>query len=138
MKDFSSRTPDWVVFTLLSVSSDPENHESLRQAVTETRFRVRCAATCAEAVEQAGKLKPAVITCEQTLSDGTWRDLLQLLAALPEPPPVVVIAHNADEWLWAEVLNHGGYDVVERPLQRKEMARVLGSACGIGYLAVTA
>ena len=138
MKELSSRTPDWVVFTLLSVSSDPAHHESLRQAVTATRFSraVRLYLRRSRGTNRKAAARGDYLRTE-TFRRHLARPARQL-AELPDPPPVVVIATNADEWLWAEVLNHGGYDVVERPLERKEMARVLGSACGIGYIAATA
>jgi DNA-binding response OmpR family regulator len=49
--------------------------------------------------------------------------------ALSRPAPVLVVTSNvADESLWAEVLNLGGYDVLAQPFDGEEVARVIGSA----------
>ena len=41
---------------------------------------------------------------------------------------LVVTSRIADEWLWAEVLNLGGYDVLAQPFDREEVTRVVRSA----------
>jgi hypothetical protein len=40
----------------------------------------------------------------------------------------VVTSRTADDYLWAEVLNVGGYDVLAQPLERDEVERVVASA----------
>lgn len=57
-----------------------------------------------------------------------WRRVLDDLQHLPNVPQVVVTSSQADEALWAEVLNRGGYDVLAEPLQREEVERVIASA----------
>jgi hypothetical protein len=42
--------------------------------------------------------------------------------------PLVVASHCADEFLWAEVLNLGGYDVLAQPFEDGDVLRVLASA----------
>jgi DNA-binding NtrC family response regulator len=59
----------------------------------------------------------------------TWQSLLERLRALPRSPQLIVTSRNADELLWAEVLNVGGYDVLAQPLDSDEVARVVASAC---------
>jgi DNA-binding response OmpR family regulator len=65
------------------------------------------------------------------MPDGNWNTILLGLRELPDPPSVVVVSRFADEHLWAEVLNLGGYDVLATPFDRSEVLRVL-------YLAWTA
>jgi DNA-binding response OmpR family regulator len=54
--------------------------------------------------------------------------VLQDLRKLPVPPQLVVTSRLADDHLWAEVLNIGGFDVLARPLDRDEVERVVASA----------
>jgi len=69
-----------------------------------------------------------VVLCEHALEDGRWKDVLELAASRPYPPLVIVTARLADERLWAEVLNLGGYDVLAQPLDRNEALRTIGLA----------
>ena len=47
---------------------------------------------------------------------------------LNEPPQLIVTSRTADDHLWAEVLNIGGFDVLAQPLERDEVERVVSSA----------
>jgi len=70
---------------------------------------------------------PVLIT-ERDLPFGNWKDLLRATLQLPRIPLLIVASRLADESLWAEVLNLGGYDVLCEPFQTKEVLWVLGSA----------
>ena len=70
----------------------------------------------------------SVVVCERDLPDGGWREILEDLLGLADPPPLVVTSRLADELLWAEVLNRGGYDVLAKPLDEEEVTRVIGAA----------
>ena len=59
--------------------------------------------------------------CEDPLPDGSWRDVLQAVQVLGTPPALIVTSRLADNRLWAEVLNLGGYDVLGQPLRAQEV-----------------
>jgi DNA-binding response OmpR family regulator len=59
---------------------------------------------------------------------GGWQWLLESLRDLPDPPQLVVTSRTADDYLWSEVLNRGGYDVLAQPLDRDEVERVIAGA----------
>ena len=69
-----------------------------------------------------------IAICERDLEPGTWRDLLEQTAMMPHSPLLIVTSRLADERLWSEVLNEGGYDVLARPFDRTEVIRVVGGA----------
>ena len=71
---------------------------------------------------------PRVVVSEQDLPDGNWKDVIEMAASLPCPPPVIVTSRLADDYLWAEVLNLGGYDVLAKPLDTGELSRTLNLA----------
>lgn len=69
-----------------------------------------------------------LVIADQCLADGSWRDVLAALKAGSAPPPLVVTCRLADEMLWAEVLNEGGFDVLAQPFDREEVVRVISAA----------
>ena len=89
------------------------------------RCRTCQARTCREAFALLNTERVAVIICERSLPDGEWKDLLDKLAPLSVPPCLIVTSRAADEWLWAEVLNLGGYDVLAKPFDAEEVSRVV-------------
>jgi DNA-binding response OmpR family regulator len=81
--------------------------------------------TCTEVRGRLERTIPRVILCDSDLPDGNWKDVLEMAASLHDPPPVIVTSRLADEYLWAEVLNLGGYDVLSKPLDARELERTL-------------
>ena len=59
---------------------------------------------------------------------GGWQDLLNGVLDMPTPPNVIVTAPDADDLLWSDVLNRGGYDVLARPFDRAEVVRIISLA----------
>jgi DNA-binding response OmpR family regulator len=45
------------------------------------------------------------------------------------PPPLIVSDRLADEQLWAEVLSLGGYDLLMKPFDAKEVHHAVSTAC---------
>jgi FixJ family two-component response regulator len=62
------------------------------------------------------------------LSPGSWKDVLDQVTILPDPPSLIVTSRLADERLWAEALNLGAYDVLAKPYDRTEVMRVVSGA----------
>jgi FixJ family two-component response regulator len=91
-------------------------------------WRICCISSVLEFHVEAFRLQPQVVVCEETLPDGSWRNVLQLTARLPNPAPLIVTSRLADERLWAEVLNLGGYDLLAKPLSKTEVYRAVSLA----------
>jgi two-component system, OmpR family, response regulator len=69
-----------------------------------------------------------LVITEIEVPGGGWRELLEDLRQNLDPPELVVTARLADESLWAEVLNMGGYEVLAKPLDTEEVTRVVSAA----------
>ena len=106
---------------LLSISPNAEDHDALRRIVTDLNWHLFSAETLYDALNRLISDRFAVILCEDVLEDGTWKDLLHQTGE----PPIVVTSHLADEHLWCEVLNLGGYDVLAKPFSSPEVVHLL-------------
>ena len=69
-----------------------------------------------------------VVLADSNPGGWSWKEVLTDLRALVAPPQLVVASRTADDYLWAEVLNIGGYDVLARPLDADELERVVIAA----------
>jgi DNA-binding response OmpR family regulator len=107
--------------TVLSVSPLPEDHLSLQAIFGLSRWTLFCADRVASALPLLLQHEISVVACERDLRPGTWVDLLQHLESLPNPPALIVTSRVADEQLWAEALNLGGWDVLAKPFVRREV-----------------
>jgi DNA-binding response OmpR family regulator len=69
-----------------------------------------------------------VVVAESDVPNWSWKKILRDVRTLPAPPQLIVASRTADDYLWAEVLNCGGYDVLPQPFVRDELERVIASA----------
>ena len=114
--------------TVLAVSPHAEDHACLRAIFGHSNWEIFEAHACQEAMSFLRKNRMAVLVCERDLPDGNWKTLLDSLSVLPHPPLLVVTSRDADDRLWAEVLNLGAYDVLSKPFDRSEVTRIISLA----------
>jgi DNA-binding response OmpR family regulator len=69
-----------------------------------------------------------VVLAESDLPNWNWKKVLNDIRRLAQPPQLIVTSRTADDYLWAEVLNIGGYDVLPQPFERDEVERVVAAA----------
>jgi DNA-binding NtrC family response regulator len=118
---------------LLTVGLEEKDRGTLERAASRFDCDLIAAGTIQAALRLVrGRVAP-VIVCQGALPDGDWRDLLNLSAIWKSPVKVIVVSHLADNRLWSEVLNLGGYDLLAAPLDEREVSYVLGSACRGAY-----
>ncbi len=115
--------------TVLAVLPDAGDQGLLRGICDRSQWKLLFARTLEEAQTALQNLGIGVVVCESCLTDGRcWKDLLSHTVAMQDPPPVIVTDRLADDSLWAEVLNLGGYDLLMKPLDEEEVRRVVGLA----------
>jgi CheY-like chemotaxis protein len=135
-KDFKPQTAkisqraaeDCSQIRVLSISRNAEDHTALRRILSGLPWVVSAAANCQQAVKQLCREKISLIFCESLLEDGTWKNILGQIRLDSHPPLLVVTSRVADEHLWAEVLNLGGYDVLAKPFNPEEVRHVCTTA----------
>jgi len=114
--------------TILLVSHMMEDHTDLRRLFQRACWQTHEAYCCREAFAAIAEQEPDAVVCEASLPDGSWKDLLEALSRRVNPPYLIVTSHLADEYLWAKVINLGGYDVLAKPFDAEEVRRVVGLA----------
>jgi DNA-binding response OmpR family regulator len=80
------------------------------------------------AMQYLERQRVQVVIAESELPNWDWKKVLSDIRRLAEPPQLIVTSRTADDYLWAEVLNIGGYDVLPQPLERDEVERVVAAA----------
>jgi len=130
------RKPVAQTIAVLSVSSAEEDHFHLQDILSspgrtlypDIGFTITAKSTISAAKSALQRGRMSIVMCEHDLSPGSWKELLDFVQRLPAPPPVIVTSRMADERMWAEVLNLGGYDVLAKPLNSEEVVRTVTSA----------
>ncbi len=117
------------IASILSIGLTPDDHASLGAIL---RLDLNCGWTLrhhksAPSIRAALQREQdvAVILVDQECGPCLWKELLAEAGASPRPPYLIVTSRVADEGLWAEALNLGAYDVLARPFEKAEAARVI-------------
>ena len=113
--------------TVLSLSPLDDDHLSVQAIIGHSTWVHLPCYELVSAVNFLQKYEVAVILCAEHLKDGTWVDVLDHISSLPDPPSLIVISKAANEHLWAEALNLGAWDVLAKPLDRREVIRSVKS-----------
>lgn len=128
MSTISAAVPEASRAEVLAVCPRPEDRIRLHEIFREYHLALHEAVTWRDGAENLARHRPQVVICEARLPDADWKEVLDQTASLRDAPRLIVISSQADESLWAEVLNLGGYDVLPKPLVKDEVARVVGLA----------
>jgi len=112
---------------ILSVSPDDEDCASL-QRILDSRWTVVASATVASALSMLREMPIPIVCCDCEIAPGVWREMLDPISLLPDPPLLIVTSRLADECLWAEALNLGAWDVLGKPFDGDEAIRIVGIA----------
>lgn len=123
-EDFVVRRP----VSLLGVALSAEDWASIRQSPILGDALAFSAGSCSELSGRIAEHPPDIVISCSELPDGTWKNALAACQRLSVPPPVIVASRLADEHLWAEVLNLGGFDLIARPLDARELGWIVRSA----------
>lgn len=109
--------------TVLSVSPHEDDHAALRRLLGHSRWVMFAAKNTSTARTLLEEHDISVVVCESDLHAETWVDMLGHLQGMPTPPSLIVTSRLADDRLWSEVLNIGGYDVLAKPFDSAEVMR---------------
>lgn len=113
---------------MLSITANSGDQDALERICRPPQWNIQRAATLAAAIRVLKQHRPPLVLCECDLGETTWREVLQVTSAAADPPFLIVTSRLADEYLWAEALNLGAYDVLATPFDAMELARTLSSA----------
>ena len=115
---------------VLAVFASGEDRRSLGRMFSSFSWNARFIYKSGDLPDALKKFDPDVVLTDATMVDGKcWRDILGKAGERSCFPPVIVSSRLADERLWAEVLNLGGYDLLVQPFDAREVHHVVSMAC---------
>ena len=109
--------------SVLVLSACDKTRASLLSICVGQQFKVIGASDFLEAVALFRRYAPPVVIC-----NTHWRDFIEVTASALHQACVIVTHPFADDALWAEVLNLGGFDVLAQPLDATEVTRSIQAA----------
>jgi DNA-binding NtrC family response regulator len=113
---------------LLAILADPSDRDLVRQFTDRNQWGLNVVAAVEHAAVSTWIEVSPVILLDRDLAGQDWRSTVRMLAAHTPAPSVILASPVLDSYLFSEVVHHGGYDVISKPLQLDELRRMLGLA----------
>jgi DNA-binding response OmpR family regulator len=105
-----------------------DDRQSLRDICAHSDWQLRFVRTLNELQVGLRNSGIGVVITDTCLPDCDWKEVLDSADGMEGRPRVIVSSRLADDRLWAEVLNLGGFDVLMTPFERAEVLRCVDMA----------
>jgi DNA-binding NtrC family response regulator len=109
--------------SILIVTAKPVANFVLEQCV-QRGWSVVAARLCSEAEVALRANAPGIVITQDTLPDGTWREVFQSAAAIDPDAVRVVCSGRSTLRLWMDVFSQGGSELLPEPCPEALLERV--------------
>jgi DNA-binding NtrC family response regulator len=110
-------TTSWRVL----VVSNSENRDVVQSAMSHWSMESVCCSGVQEARGLLPEAKPSLIFCDETLADGTYRDLLSALGKSAKVRLIVISAASDLDAQYNEAMTLGAFDLIASPCRRNDV-----------------
>ena len=114
--------------SILVVSSEMQNRNSLRDILNQEGWRTIDASTVGECEEVFTNQNVDLVFCDRGLADGTYRDILAMTRLRSPCVRLVVTSRLADWEEYLEALDNGAFDLIASPSLAADIIRVIHRA----------
>lgn len=113
--------------SVILVEPFPAERELIETVLTAEGIEVLSADCLLEAVLQQAVTQGRVILYDADAPEH-WRTALEQFLRMQPVAHVIVLSRLADDHMWIEVLDTGGYDLLMKPLRGEEIRGVVHNA----------
>ena len=106
---------------LLIVTSRSEDVLELQGILSEVPWEL----TCPDDPSAALKSAPIPILLLDRDTTENWQDTIKQMTKLRRGACLILVSNVSDQYLWDEVIQHGGFDCLARPFRREQVLSTL-------------
>jgi DNA-binding NtrC family response regulator len=119
---------DGAQIRVLAVTRNADDWRSLHQVAEKCGWMLFWAHSCDAAISTLSRYTIPVVICDRDLPGEDWRAMLKRISLFQQPTCILLASSVSDEYLWREVIQHQGYDVLPKPFQPDRLIRMVTSA----------
>ena len=112
---------------LLATSRD-DDATSLREVLAHTRWTLVRAHAWTDAFRAQTEFGFPIVLYDRDLAGIPWHEGVPLMMRAGRPPAIILLSAVADPYLWDEVVQAGGFDLLPRPFRRDETLAMIAFA----------
>jgi DNA-binding NtrC family response regulator len=130
VKRFSNRTavPKEEALRILVLTHSDSVRATVARIADRPNWQLALCRTCDEAIVLLATLRFSIIVYDRELDGLDWRNAIQSLAKVAPSTCILLASPVVDDYLWQEVVQHGGYDVLTKPLKEDAVAHAIDQA----------
>lgn len=113
---------------LLAILPDASDRDAVSACASVNNWGLNVVTTVEHALPWLATTTVPVILMDRDLPDDDWRLAIHKLISRNPSPCVILLSAVVDLYLFDEVVHHGGYDVLSKPLRDEQLRRTLGLA----------
>ena len=108
---------------IVALIRDGQDRDLLELIGLRDRLDIHFCDTCDEAWNAANRLQSPVVICGRDVPGIEWPDAVRILASAVPRPCVILTSPVTDSYMWKEIVERGGYDVLATPLRDADASR---------------
>jgi DNA-binding response OmpR family regulator len=113
---------------LLAITQDAETWQALSRIADEFGWMLLWAHTAEAAVATLSHYPVQIVILDRDLPGGDWKAALSRIGSLEPGVCVLLASAVSDEYLWKEVVQRQGFDVVTKPFEADRVVRLVNLA----------
>jgi DNA-binding response OmpR family regulator len=113
---------------VLAVTRSEADLKDLRSIADRSGWELTGTPDCEVALSILTRLPVPVVLCDRDLPGRDWRESVKCLLSPVAPPCVILTSSVNDSYLWQEVVQTGGYDVLVKPFHEEQVVSTVRRA----------
>jgi hypothetical protein len=110
---------------VLLASERDDDYQTLQALLHNTRWSVARAITWSDVSSLCGRVVNPVVLVDRHFQNADWRFTVSSLLHPAANCCLILLSDVSDPYLWNELVQYGGFDVLTRPFERSEVLRTL-------------
>ena len=113
---------------VLVVTDSASDHAFYQSFCAKGEWDVQMSSSVEDAIRLLTAEAFPLVVFDRDLAGWDWRDVLARISACSPRSCFLLMSRVSDEYLWREVVAHGGYDVLPKPLTDPRLSKTLQRA----------
>jgi DNA-binding response OmpR family regulator len=119
----SRRNSSCDAIKLLLITPDDDLYLSVHNAAQSCGWELRRERTLEQGLHAVDSFPAGLVIYDWLPEANDWRFAIDRLSARPNHPCILLASRVVDEYLWAELVTHGGFDVIPRSANTEQLIR---------------
>ena len=128
LKRWGKPGPEKSRLKILVLCAPLDDRFVLEELGKERSWELRFASSPQEGFRLVSEHHFELILCESDQPGYPWREVMDRLSASSPRSCILLVSSATGEYLWADILQHGGYGVLPRPLRKQSALCTLDTA----------